>query len=102
MKLVRDLIPAIIDAEGKENVCRIAEPHEVQPLVIAKLHEELAEVLVADTKQNLTEELADLLEVMLKYAELHDVTFVQVLEAKNKKEKIKGSFKNNVVWGYND
>lgn len=65
-KLVRDLIPDLIRAEGREPAVRVAGADERLGLLVAKLSEECAE-FAADRS---LEELADVLEVVDALAEL--------------------------------
>lgn len=63
-KIVRDRIPAIIQAAGNEPRCRIAQSGERFPLLLAKLYEECRE-FEADRS---ADELADVLEVVFALA----------------------------------
>ena len=62
-KLVRDRIPQIIAASGRTPVTRILQGHELLDALLVKLDEEAAELRTAD-KQERTEELADVFEVV--------------------------------------
>src|SRR5688500_6812521 len=95
IKMVRDNIPAIIVAEGKEP--KYVQVEDISPYGREKLQEELNEVLNAPSKDNLTVELADLLEVMIKYGELNGIEFDAVLEAMIEKSERVGGFDNNTV-----
>ena len=59
-KLVRDLIPEIVEADGKTCVCETLSDKEYLCLLDQKLNEELAEYQESKS----LEEMADLLEVM--------------------------------------
>ena len=59
-KLVRDLIPEIVEADGKTCVCEVLSDKEYLCLLDQKLNEELAEYQESKS----LEEMADLLEVM--------------------------------------
>ena len=59
-KLVRDLIPEIIEASGKRCVCSTLSDEEYLDKLDEKLNEELAEYQESKSM----EELADLLEVV--------------------------------------
>lgn len=63
-KLVRDKFPEILRANDVQLSYRILEPQEHQQRLKNKILEESKEVVDAGTKAELTEELADLLEVM--------------------------------------
>ena len=65
-KLVRDYIPSIIAESGKSCKWRIAMDAEEKALLLArKLREEVTELTMADTKDDVIEEVADIYEVTL-------------------------------------
>lgn len=70
-KLVRDRIPEIIAASGKEAIWRVMEDDEYQKEVRKKLHEELAEYEAAKDDSSALEELADMLELIHTLAGIH-------------------------------
>jgi predicted house-cleaning noncanonical NTP pyrophosphatase (MazG superfamily) len=57
-----------------------------------KLLEEAQEVCSSQTKESLLEELADVLEVMDSFCDLHQVTLQDVINLKNKKYQERGGF----------
>jgi predicted house-cleaning noncanonical NTP pyrophosphatase (MazG superfamily) len=68
-KLVRDGIPAKIEMNGEVAVSRILNEEDFDAELIKKLGEEVAEF----QKDQNTEELADLLEIIYAIAERHGV-----------------------------
>ena len=91
-KLVRDKIPEIIEAEGKETKYRILDNEEYRKELNKKLQEEVNEYL----EDNNIEELADITEVI--YGILNSMNMsVQELEevSKNKANK-KGAFNQKI------
>lgn len=78
-KLVRDLIPAIIERDKKTCVTRILNEANYITEVNKKMHEELAEYEEATTAKDSLEELADLLELIHVAAAHHGAT-VEALE----------------------
>ncbi len=62
-KLVRDLIPQIIEADGREPATRVLTDDDYRDALLAKLVEEAAEANDASTHQ-LPAELADVVEVI--------------------------------------
>lgn len=90
-KLVRDNIPEKLDALGISYKRSIATEQEYQQALIAKLNEEVEEF----TKQNTTEELTDVLEVIRalenlgEYKSLEDVRKVKLSTA--------GGFENRII-----
>ena len=66
-KLVRDLIPDIIEAQGEKPNIRILDDAEYRDCLSGKLDEEVQEF----HKDNNLEELADILEVVYALAEIN-------------------------------
>lgn len=92
-KLVRDLIPSI--ATGRTFIK--ADKHSFPQYVRDKLQEELKEVLEAKTGPEKAEELADLLEVMQAFARVEGIKWNDVVHAKAKKAREKGTFEDGIV-----
>ena len=91
-KLVRDLIPQIIEGSGKTCVTRTLSEEEYRAALDAKLQEELNEYQ-ADKSM---EELADLLEVMMAVAEARGHTFGEVEAIRRKKAEARGGFQERI------
>ncbi|KEO84710.1 nucleoside triphosphate pyrophosphohydrolase [Tumebacillus flagellatus] len=87
-KLVRDLIPAIIEKSGKKPVYRTLEENEYQQELRTKLQEEVQEYLEARN----VEELADVMEVLFALAKVHDASEEQLMEVRKKKLEERGGF----------
>lgn len=64
-KLVRDKIPELCLANGEKAVTRILSDDEYRIELMKKIGEELLEVRLANSKEELTRELADILEIIL-------------------------------------
>lgn len=97
-KLVRDNIPEIVTAEGNE--CFYVHPVsdiELSDYIKAKIIEESKEVTDARTRDEVLVELADLLEVMNKYAEQWAIKPYEVLIAMCEKERKVGKFNRNLI-----
>lgn len=96
-KLVRDDIPERI-VEGGETVtlAEIAKG-EVRAALVSKLFEESHELLAADTPQDVTAELADMLEVIRGLADATGVEWSDVENATASKRSARGGFAKNVV-----
>lgn len=92
-KLVRDKIPEIIKADGKECEIEIASKEEMTKLLEDKLKEEVKEYL---EDKNL-EELADIMEVLFGLA--HNIGYSEKDLIKKREEKLegRGGFKKNIV-----
>lgn len=92
-KLVRDNIPEIIAASGKESVSRTADKGEMPALLKAKLLEEVGEFNTSDNP----EELADILEVLQAIATDIGITWEAVIAMADKKRAERGGFEKNLV-----
>lgn len=91
-KLVRDNIPEIISAEGHTPHIRIMDDEEYCAALVEKLREETAEFLESRSH----EELADMLEVLLAFAEYHNCTLEQLLAIRDKKRERNGGFSQRI------
>ena len=91
-KLVRDLIPEIIQASGKTCITRTLSEEEYLAALDAKLQEELNEYQ-ADKSM---EELADLLEVMMAVAEARGHSFAEVEAIRREKAQKRGGFRERI------
>lgn len=96
-KLVRDKIPAIIEADGKSCEVVIAPQEEMGELLEKKLMEEVNEYL---EDKNL-EELADVMEVLVGLAKHLGYSAEELIEKRRMKFEERGGFKEGCVlkWG---
>ena len=93
MKLVRDKIPEIMQADGKTPKTHIADKEEFQRLLVSKLVEEVHEFRLKPS----AEELADILEVVHTLSnELYD-GMDKVEEVRKKKAAERGGFSKKIV-----
>ena len=91
-KLVRDLIPEIIESSGKECRTRVLSDEEYLKMLDAKLDEELAE----HHKDQNIEELADLLELIYAAATARGYTLDELESVRAEKAKNRGGFEKKV------
>lgn len=91
-KLVRDRIPAIIEASGRTAHTRLLTEKEYLVALHRKLDEEAAE-LHADP---CLEEMADLAEVLLALCEAHGYTAEELHAARVKKASERGGFRDKI------
>ena len=77
---------------AKSSKFRYAKGKEYQTYLFAKLMEECAEVIGANTKEQTTEELADLLEVVDAIRAEFNISLMDVKETKTQKKCEKGGF----------
>lgn len=94
-KLVRDLIPEIIRADGRHPVSRTLEPEEYEDALHAKLAEEAAELRDARDGKRL-EEAADVYEVLSALVAHHGFTMDEVSETAAEKRSARGGFAGRV------
>lgn len=91
-KLVRELIPDIIEREGNECRTRILSDEEYLKMLDAKLDEELLEY---HQDQNI-EELADLLELIQAAAIARGYTLEELETVRAEKAKKRGGFEKKI------
>ena len=92
-KLVRDLIPEIINASGRKCTTEILSDRDYLHMLEAKLDEELAEYHM---EQNI-EELADLLEVIRATAIARGYTLEMLENVRAEKHKQRGGFEKKIL-----
>jgi predicted house-cleaning noncanonical NTP pyrophosphatase (MazG superfamily) len=92
-KLVRDRIPEIIEASGKNCVTEILSDADYLKMLDAKLDEELAEY----HKDQTVEELADLLEVIFAAATARGCELEQLEHIRREKARKRGTFEKKIL-----
>lgn len=92
-KLVRDLIPEIIETSGKKCVCSTLSDEEYLAMLDAKLNEELAEYQESKS----LEELADLLEVIRAVAAARGSSIEEVEAIRQDKAAKRGGFEKKIL-----
>jgi predicted house-cleaning noncanonical NTP pyrophosphatase (MazG superfamily) len=91
-KLVRDRIPEIIEADGKQANTRLLGDKEYLKELIKKLQEESKEF----AENPSIEELADIKEITIAIREALDIHAGEVEEVRRKKAVTNGRFKNKI------
>lgn len=91
-KLVRDRIPEIVKSDGIEVFQRILDDDEYIKCLKDKLLEESREVLAATNHEDVKEELADVLEVLIALGAEFNISLDEIEEARAKKRMDKGGF----------
>jgi predicted house-cleaning noncanonical NTP pyrophosphatase (MazG superfamily) len=91
-KLVRDLIPQHILAQGQFVDFRKIPRGELKPALLRKLQEESAEAVLANSDTALLEELADVFEVVRALAEECGGGLTDVIDRAERKRRKKGGF----------
>lgn len=92
-KLVRDRIPDIIRADGRECDCRTVDGEEYRRRIMEKLDEEVGELRESGS----IEEMADVLEVMIAMAAMDGHTLDDILRAAEEKRAARGGFAKGYV-----
>lgn len=92
-KLVRDRIPEIIKADGKECIVEVVDNKKKYELLERKLEEEVNEFL---EDKNL-EELADVMEVLFGLADSLGYSEDELLAKRESKKNERGGFKEGIV-----
>lgn len=91
-KLVRDLIPQIIERSGKSCSTRTLTDDEWLAELKVKFQEEWAEYIAARRPNDQVEELADLLEIILTLAQAAGASQEELLRAASEKKETRGGF----------
>ncbi|HAX72995.1 MAG TPA: phosphoribosyl-ATP pyrophosphohydrolase [Firmicutes bacterium] len=92
-KLVRDLIPEIIEKDDKVCEIEIVSNDTAFNYLVEKLDEEVTEF---KTDKNL-EELADIMEVLFGLANKLGYSEEDLLEKRQEKKSVRGGFDKNIV-----
>ena len=92
-KLVRDLIPEIIQSSGKSCITAILSDEDYLRMIDAKLDEELAEY---HKDQNI-EELADLIEIIYAAVRARGYSLEQLEAVRAEKAAKRGSFEKKLL-----
>jgi predicted house-cleaning noncanonical NTP pyrophosphatase (MazG superfamily) len=96
-KLIRDNIPEIaLKERGEVLDIRIAKQEEFEDFVMLKLLEETNEIISAKTKNELVEELADLMEVVKTLAMHHGIVN-ELFDKIEEKALERGSFNRKFI-----
>ena len=95
-KLVRDLIPNVIELTGKNFSTRILDEQEYIKELRKKSQEELREFLDASDDESAIEELADLLEIIHALSKCHGADFEKVEEVREQKAAKRGGFEERI------
>jgi predicted house-cleaning noncanonical NTP pyrophosphatase (MazG superfamily) len=97
-KLVRDLIPEIIEKAGKNfSISKIKGKKELKLYVEEKIIEEVNELLESKTRKERIKEFADVYEILEKYLEINKISQNEVKNARKIKNKKSGAFSKNLI-----
>jgi predicted house-cleaning noncanonical NTP pyrophosphatase (MazG superfamily) len=96
-KLVRDGIPARLEAAGVEYEARTASHSELEALLLAKLQEEVSELLGAASDADALDEVADILEVLAALASRYGADEDDMGVKRRLKRDARGGFDRSIV-----
>ncbi|HEY5383031.1 MAG TPA: nucleoside triphosphate pyrophosphohydrolase [Candidatus Paceibacterota bacterium] len=99
MKLVRDKLPEIIASNGRGEIPRwhrIEDDQEFRGELLAKLLEEVREVMGATTPEARRNECADVAEVMIALLALQGVTRRQFMRVLRDRRQERGGFEGRI------
>lgn len=99
-KLVRDNNPNTIIASGGEIKFEILSTEKKIQLLKEKLVEESNEVLMAKTKNEITDEIGDVIDVLLELKRSMKIRNLNIWKARRTKAKQRGKFKKGVYCHY--
>ncbi|MED5018477.1 nucleoside triphosphate pyrophosphohydrolase [Paenibacillus chibensis] len=96
-KLVRDLIPDIIGAQGKQYTIQTLDQEDYIAELRKKLQEEHHEYIAAVQDREAVEELADMLEVIYALASIHGATEQDLNRVRDEKAQLRGKFQERIL-----
>lgn len=98
-KLIRDYIPKLIKASGGEFKTRVMGSREFEKELKKKLLEEVNEA-IKSKKDELPNELADVLEIIKTMASHYKISFKDIEKTQIEKSKKRGGFKKKLflIW----
>lgn len=92
-KLIRDKIPEIIKNKGKVPITHLAKDKEYWQKLKEKLQEEVDEFM----KDENSEELADILEVVYAICDYKKINKRELEQLRKKKVKERGGFRDKII-----
>lgn len=95
-KLVRDNIPEIIQNNNQTPTTRILNNEEYLHYLKLKLIEEANEANNSSSKEELTNEIADILEVIESLLKASDISYDNVMKVKADKAQRNGKFNKRI------
>ncbi len=103
-KLIRDKISANLKKKGVLFKTRVLKNKEYERKLIKKVTEESLGVFHAKNRQELTEELADLVDVVEEIRKLNKITPKALLDQREENQKKEGGFKKRLflLWTSDD
>lgn len=96
-KLIRDKLPDIVKTEEETSLdCRVLNDIDYQNALKNKLIEESFEVRSADTREDMIDELADVMEVFQSIADSFSLSFEEIVQRQNARKMERGGFSGKI------
>lgn len=95
-KLVRDLIPEVIQKDGKKCITRVLAPEEHLGEIKLKMQEEALEFKEATVQKDAIEELADVLELVHAALDVYNVSYQELEQVRLAKKEKRGGFSEGI------
>ena len=95
-KLVRDLIPEVIEKKGKKSTIRVLSPELHLAEIKSKMQEEAFEFKEAVSQQDELEELADVLELVHAALNVYNISFQELEQIRLAKKEQRGGFTKGI------
>ncbi|QFG00468.1 phosphoribosyl-ATP pyrophosphohydrolase [Psychrobacillus glaciei] len=95
-KLVRDLIPQVIEASGGKFTTRILDKPEHLTEIKNKLYEEVKEFQETESRLDALEELTDILELIHAVLPIHEATYDELEKIRIAKKEKRGGFEEGI------
>ena len=102
-KLVRDLIPEIIEQNGNKAVVHVLDDEKFKKELLRKLIEESQEVFKAEmNEEDLKKEIGDVLEVLDSIIESFQLDKMDIEKIKNNRKEKRGGFDKRIFLEYTE
>lgn len=95
-KLVRDRVPELIQADGKQVIVKHLNQAQHFEQARLKLYEELKEYEDANIDEESLEELADILELVYTLGKMHGASFEELNRIREEKREKRGGFEKGL------
>ncbi len=95
-KLVRDRIPKIIERDHAKTETKILNSDEFKKALKKKLLEEVDELRMAKTKNEVANEIADVMEILRALSETEHLSWQTIEKTRTTKRKQRGGFSKKI------
>lgn len=96
-KLVRDKVPALMRSQGLDPDVRFVHGEELEEYLRRKVVEEAGEIVLAKKVSELSEEIADLLEVVDALMKARGITHSRIAAVREWKRARRGAFAQGAI-----